>query len=120
GLSGQDKRGHHIYQRKYPSGQVCATTQDVYGYLTSCLKMNVLIVLITFILMEGATWLLHKYIMHGFLWILHRDHHDHSHEGQLARNDFSVVIIAVAVILLIHYGGHAGYDALFDMGVGIA
>jgi beta-carotene 3-hydroxylase len=29
----------------------------------------------TFLLMEGITWLTHKYVMHGFLWSLHRDHH---------------------------------------------
>ncbi|ULT23398.1 hypothetical protein KUH03_30015 [Sphingobacterium sp. E70] len=47
--------------------------------------MNFITVLITFVAMEGATWLIHKYIMHGFLWILHRDHHDHSNEGFLKR-----------------------------------
>lgn len=81
--------------------------------------MNVLIVLITFILMEGATWLIHKYIMHGFLWVLHRDHHDHSHEGPLERNDLFFVIFAVPAILLMYYGADAGYNALFYIGVGI-
>ena len=27
-----------------------------------------LIALATFFIMEGITWLTHKYVMHGFLW----------------------------------------------------
>ncbi|PIE48407.1 MAG: beta-carotene hydroxylase [Flavobacteriales bacterium] len=34
-----------------------------------------LITLVTFVLMEGVTWLTHRYVMHGFLWYLHEDHH---------------------------------------------
>ena len=34
-----------------------------------------LIALTTFLIMEGITWLTHKYVMHGFLWYLHKDHH---------------------------------------------
>lgn len=45
--------------------------------------MEFLIVLLVFIAMEGATWLIHKYVMHGFLWMLHKDHHDHSNAGPL-------------------------------------
>jgi beta-carotene 3-hydroxylase len=33
------------------------------------------VLLATFLIMEGITWLTHKYIMHGLLWYLHRDHH---------------------------------------------
>lgn len=33
------------------------------------------VVLITFLVMEGVTWLTHRYVMHGFLWYLHEDHH---------------------------------------------
>lgn len=47
--------------------------------------MKVLLVILVFILMEGATWLIHKYIMHGFLWFLHKDHHDHSNKGELEK-----------------------------------
>ncbi|KKX47766.1 hypothetical protein L950_0224770 [Sphingobacterium sp. IITKGP-BTPF85] len=41
--------------------------------------------MIVFVLMEGATWIIHKYIMHGFLWGLHKDHHDHSNDGPLEK-----------------------------------
>lgn len=81
--------------------------------------MNFLTVLITFILMEGATWLIHKYVMHGFLWTLHRDHHDHSHEGSLERNDLFFIIFAVPAILLMYFGARSGYNALFFIGLGI-
>lgn len=33
------------------------------------------VMLLTFIVMEGITWLTHRYVMHGFLWVLHEDHH---------------------------------------------
>lgn len=41
--------------------------------------MNIIIYILilvgTFIAMEGVTWLTHRYIMHGLLWYLHKDHH---------------------------------------------
>nr|WP_262919855.1 sterol desaturase family protein [Niabella hibiscisoli] len=78
-----------------------------------------MIVLITFVLMEGATWLIHKYIMHGFLWALHRDHHDHSNEGDLERNDWFFVIFAIPTIILLYWGVRNDFSAVFYMGVGI-
>ncbi len=81
--------------------------------------MNVLIVLVTFVLMEGATWLIHKYIMHGFLWTLHRDHHDHSHNGDLERNDWFFVIFAIPTIILLYFGVRNGFSAVFYIGLGI-
>jgi beta-carotene 3-hydroxylase len=66
--------------------------------------MNTLIVLITFTLMEGATWIIHKYVMHGFLWVLHRDHHDHSTEGPFEKNDWFFFIFALPAILLMYLG----------------
>lgn len=81
--------------------------------------MNVLIVLVTFVLMEGATWFIHKYIMHGFLWTLHRDHHDHSHNGDLERNDWFFVIFAIPTIILLYLGVRNGFSAVFYIGLGI-
>ena len=37
--------------------------------------INILIVLGTFIFMEGVAWFTHKYVMHGFLWSWHKSHH---------------------------------------------
>jgi beta-carotene 3-hydroxylase len=57
----------------------------------------------TFILMEGVTWLTHKYVMHGFLWYLHRDHHQ-VEPGFFEKNDSFFVIFAIPSMLLIYFG----------------
>lgn len=81
--------------------------------------MNFLILFMTFILMEGATWLIHKYIMHGLLWVLHRDHHDRSTEGAFENNDFFFVIFASPAIGLMYYGSLGHFNYLFYIGLGI-
>jgi len=81
--------------------------------------MNILITIITFVAMEGATWVIHKYVMHGFLWILHRDHHDHSSDGPFEKNDWFFVIFALPTIALMYYGSLQGFNYLFFMGLGI-
>jgi beta-carotene 3-hydroxylase len=81
--------------------------------------MNILILLITFFLMEGLTWVIHKYVMHGFLWTLHRDHHDHSHKGQLERNDYFFLIFALPAIALMYLGSRQQFNSLFFIGLGI-
>ena len=54
----------------------------------------ILIVVGTFIAMEGVTWLTHRYIMHGLLWYLHKDHHQKS-DGFFEKNDAFFVIFAI-------------------------
>lgn len=81
--------------------------------------MNLVIVIVTFVLMEGATWLIHKYIMHGLLWVLHKDHHNHSHAGKLERNDYFFVIFALPAILLLYLGSFEHFDFRFYVGLGI-
>lgn len=81
--------------------------------------MNALIVISTFLLMEGATWIIHKYVMHGFLWALHKDHHDHSNEGKLEKNDYFFVIFALPAIALMLLGVQNGYDYRLFVGIGI-
>ena len=81
--------------------------------------MNLLIVLTTFFLMEGATWFIHKYIMHGFLWVLHRDHHDHSTKGAFERNDYFFVIFAIPAIALMYVGAKQNFNYLFYVGLGV-
>ncbi len=80
--------------------------------------MNFLIVITTFILMEGATWLIHKYVMHGFLWVLHRDHHDQT-GGHLEKNDYFFVIFAVPAIALMYLGSAGEGNYVFYIGLGI-
>lgn len=81
--------------------------------------MNLLIVLAVFIAMEGATWLIHKYVMHGFLWVLHRDHHDHSTEGPFEKNDYFFVIFAIPAIVLMYFGAEQEFNYLFYIGLGV-
>ncbi len=81
--------------------------------------LNILLVIMVFILMEGATWLIHKYVMHGFLWRLHKDHHDHSNDGVLEKNDYFFVIFSVPTIALMYFGSLRGYDYVFFAGIGI-
>lgn len=81
--------------------------------------MNLAIVLITFFLMEGFTWVVHKYIMHGLLWVLHKDHHDHSNDGPLEKNDYFFIIFAVPAIILMLMGAKQDFNYLFYIGLGI-
>ncbi len=81
--------------------------------------MNLLITVLTFILMEGATWLIHKYVMHGFLWVLHKDHHDHSTEGAFEKNDYFFVIFALPTIALLYFGSVQELNYLFFIGLGV-
>lgn len=81
--------------------------------------MNFLLIPVVFILMEGTTWLIHKYVMHGFLWVLHRDHHDHSSEGDFEKNDYFFVIFAIPAILLMYFGALEHYNYLFYIGLSV-
>ena len=81
--------------------------------------MNILITLLVFIAMEPVTSFIHKYVMHGFLWVLHKDHHDHSHEGVLEKNDYFFFIFSIPAILLFYYGTADGLNYLFFIGLGI-
>ncbi|MFY0599567.1 MAG: sterol desaturase family protein [Cyclobacteriaceae bacterium] len=67
--------------------------------------LNTLIIIITFLFMEGVAWFTHKYIMHGFLWTWHKSHHSvHTHAFE--RNDLFALVFSVPSILLII----AGYE----------
>ena len=63
----------------------------------------ILIVLVTFFVMEGVTWLIHRYVMHGFLWSLHKDHHQKT-PGFFEKNDAFFLIFAIPSWLLIMLG----------------
>ena len=63
--------------------------------------VNIALIIVTFIFMEGVAWFTHKYIMHGFLWMLHRDHHvKETNETVVERNDSFFLIFAIPAILL--------------------
>ena len=78
-------------------------------------------ILLTFIVMEGIAWLMHKYIMHGAFWFLHADHHAHDHHDSIFEmNDTFFIffsILAIASYLL----WYQFQNAIFlGMGVGIS
>ena len=78
-----------------------------------------LVVLATFIVMEGVAWLTHKYVMHGACWFLHRDHHVKDSEGFLERNDFFFLIFAIPGIICLALGSIYGYYIALYIGIGI-
>ena len=63
----------------------------------------VVITLATFCIMEGITWLTHRFVMHGFLWFLHEDHHKKS-PGVFEKNDAFFLIFSIPSILCIAFG----------------
>jgi len=77
------------------------------------------IILITFFLMEGITWLTHRYIMHGFLWYLHQDHHQKG-RGFFEKNDAFFLIFAIPSWLCIMLGLQYQLHPLAAIGFGIA
>ncbi|WP_285008551.1 sterol desaturase family protein [Pedobacter faecalis] len=80
---------------------------------------NVLIVLATFIVMEGVAWLAHKYVMHGWLWRWHKDHHKKETEGFLEHNDFFFLVFAIPGIVCLALGTMYGYRIPLWIGIGI-
>ncbi len=82
--------------------------------------MNVLIIIITFVLMEGVTWFSHKYIMHGWLWVLHEDHHQPRTDAVFEKNDAFFIIFAIPSIALFALGAFVpSLQFLFFIGMGI-
>jgi beta-carotene 3-hydroxylase len=76
------------------------------------------IILITFILMEGITWLTHRHVMHGFLWYLHQDHHQKG-PGFFEKNDAFFLIFAIPSWLCIMLGLHYYLYTIAAIGFGI-
>jgi beta-carotene 3-hydroxylase len=80
--------------------------------------LYILVLLATFLVMEGITWLTHKYVMHGFLWYLHKDHHQ-VQPGFFEKNDAFFIIFAVPSILLIFFGTYDNVWWMQSIGFGI-
>ncbi len=72
------------------------------------LALKILLVLITFLMMEFVAWFTHKYVMHGWLWSWHRSHHS-VHHHILERNDLFVVVFSIPSILFIVLGYQIDY-----------
>lgn len=81
--------------------------------------LYILTTLVTFFLMEGVTWLTHKYVMHGFLWYLHEDHHK-KRPGFFEKNDAFFFIFAIPSFLCILLGTLNENWWAVSIGAGIA
>lgn len=82
--------------------------------------MEILVTILTFFLMEGVTWLSHKYLMHGSLWLLHEDHHQKVPNSVLEKNDSFFIIFAIPSIALFALGTFVtGLSILLFIGLGI-
>lgn len=79
----------------------------------------ILVTLLVFVLMEGITWLTHRYVMHGFLWYLHEDHHQKG-PGFWEKNDAFFVIFAIPSWLCIMLGSMNQNYWVVSIGAGIA
>jgi len=79
----------------------------------------ILIGVASFLIMEGITWLTHRYIMHGFLWRLHEDHHKKG-PGFFEKNDAFFLIFAIPCWLSIMFGLHFKIYWLAAIGAGVA
>jgi beta-carotene 3-hydroxylase len=81
--------------------------------------LYVLITLATFCIMEGITWLTHRFVMHGFLWYLHEDHHQKG-PGFFEKNDAFFIIFAIPSWLCIMLGSMNEVYWVVSIGAGIA
>ena len=79
----------------------------------------ILVMLLTFCIMEGITWLTHRYVMHGFLWYLHEDHHQPTGH-LLEKNDAFFLIFAIPSMACIFYGNFVGPLWIAGIGTGVA
>lgn len=78
--------------------------------------VGIAVSVLTLVLMEGVTWLTHRFVMHGFLWSLHKDHHQPVDDTWFEKNDLFFLIFALPSMLLMYFG-LGGF--LFYIGLGI-
>lgn len=69
------------------------------------------IVFLTYIAMEGITWLTHKYVMHGFMWYFHSDHHDPRKKPHrfFEKNDVFFLLFAIPAIAMFFIGATSNH-----------
>lgn len=78
-------------------------------------------ILITFFIMEGVAWGMHKYIMHGFFWNLHEDHHVRdNHDSFFERNDTFFIFFSVLSIIAFLSWSLLGSTIALGIGLGIS
>ncbi|WP_266369228.1 sterol desaturase family protein [Tellurirhabdus rosea] len=81
--------------------------------------VNVAIVLLTFVTMEGVAWFTHKYIMHGIMWRWHQSHHTH-HKQVLEKNDLFSVLFSLTAVATVVVGSRVpSLWFLAPIGIGV-
>lgn len=81
--------------------------------------VSVLVVIGTFIGMEGVAWLTHKYVMHGAFWYLHKDHHKKDDPIFFEKNDYFFLIFAIPGIICLGLGTFYEHNIALSIGIGI-
>ena len=79
----------------------------------------IFITLVTFCIMEGITWLTHRFVMLGFFCYLHEDHHQKG-PGFFEKNDAFFIIFAIPSWLCIMLGSMHQVYWVVSIGAGIA
>jgi beta-carotene 3-hydroxylase len=80
--------------------------------------VNILVVILTFCVMEFVAWSAHKFVMHGFLWYLHKDHHQQK-PGFFEKNDYFFLIFAIPSAYC-YATGILNHDLRLYIGIGIS
>jgi len=80
--------------------------------------IGILVIVLTFCLMELVAWSTHKHVMHGFLWVLHEDHHRYTGRV-LEKNDLFAVFFCLLAIVSIYFGVMYGISTLTAFGIGV-
>ncbi|WP_240773199.1 fatty acid hydroxylase [Pontibacter sp. SGAir0037] len=73
--------------------------------------------IITFVVMEGVAWAMHKYVLHGFMWFLHKSHHT-KHDHAFEWNDLFFAYYGTLAMLFFVFGSDP-IDYRFWIGAGI-
>ena len=81
---------------------------------------NVIVILLTFILMEVVAWIMHKYIMHGLFWKFHEDHHTRSnHNSTFEWNDVFFIFFSILAITSFLLWKYVNIQIFLGIGIGI-
>lgn len=84
---------------------------------------NTLLLLGSFVLMEGVAWAVHRYVMHGPGWGWHRSHHSGPGPGRSVwweRNDLYAVVFGCVATALIWFASRDGYHPAYFAGLGMS
>ena len=81
--------------------------------------INLIVVLVSFLSMEGVAWVTHKYLMHGLLWGLHEDHHRKNPTSFFEKNDYFFLIFALPGIVCLATGIYTEHHIFLLIGIGI-